>query len=144
MSSVSSTASTPYASQTGSTASFKQIQSDFQALQSALQSGNVSSAQTAYSALQKDAPELFQSSSSSSTNPLSSALSSLGTALQSGNLSDAQTAMASLTQALKGHHHHHHSSEDSSSAPSETAAPDLLTGASDTDSSTGTNLSAIA
>jgi hypothetical protein len=144
MSSVSSSTSAAYASQTGSTARLKQIQSDFQALQGALQSGNVGSAQTAYAALQKDAPEPFQSSSSSPTNPLSSAFSSLGTALQSGNLSDAQTAMALLTQALKGHHHPHHSSGDPSSATTETATPDLLTGSTDSDSSTGTNLSAIA
>jgi hypothetical protein len=110
MSSISSVSSNSDASQADSLTNFQQIKSDFQTLASAIQSGNISSAQQAYAALQKDAPALFQGASSQggSSDPLASALSSLGTALQSGSITSAQQALAALQQTVQGHHHHHH------------------------------------
>ena len=94
---------------------FQQRAQDFKALQTALQSGDLSSAQQAFSALQHDMPRLAQSANATSqTSPvsqLSQDFQSLQSALQSGDLSSAQQAFASLTQDLqsahKGHHHRH-------------------------------------
>jgi outer membrane protein assembly factor BamD (BamD/ComL family) len=120
---------------TGAQNSFRK---DFKALQSALQSGDLSSAQQAFTALQKDNPNFAQamsgSNSSSQTNPVSTAFQSLQSALQSGNLSGAQSAFTSLTQALqsthKGHHHHHHHSAgtQASSASASSTTPSSASG----------------
>jgi hypothetical protein len=97
---------------------------DFESLGNALQSGDLSDAQSAFSQLEQDMPGLSQllqsgsSSSSSSTqnSPIATALQSLQSSLQSGDLSGAQQAFANLQQNLQGtsgtHHgrgHHHHS-----------------------------------
>jgi hypothetical protein len=140
MSSIDSVSSSSDTSQTGTVPNFQQIKSDFQALASALQSGNVSSAQQAYAALQKDAPGLFQSNSSqgsSSSDPLASALSSLGTALQSGNLANSQQAFAALQQTVQGHHHHHHKGGDDQSPAVTVGSDETQASSSSTSSSTG-------
>jgi hypothetical protein len=111
---------------------YQKIKADMQALSAALQSGNLSSAQSAYATLEKDAPNLAAASqSASTTNPRAQALAALGTALQSGNLSQAQQAFNNLQQAMQGsssataavhgHHHHHHHASGSSTDP--TAVP---------------------
>jgi outer membrane protein assembly factor BamD (BamD/ComL family) len=104
-----------------------QVQSDFQALGKALQSGNLTVAQQAYATLQQDLPASQSSSSATSSNPLSA----VGQALQSGNLTAAQQAFA----ALKGHHHghHHHGGGSAVSAPASTPT-----------ATTGTSLNAVA
>jgi DNA-binding FadR family transcriptional regulator len=111
----------------------QQQQQDFQALGSALQSGNLSGAQTAFAALQQQlqsqsaqTTQQPSSSNSSSSNPVSSDFQTLSNALQSGNLSDAQNAFAQLqsdlqTQRGHGHHHHHGGSRGASSAPAQTS-----------------------
>jgi hypothetical protein len=97
---------------------------DFESLGNALQSGDLSDAQSAFSQLEQDMPglsQLLQSGSSSSSSatqnsPIATALQSLQSSLQSGDLSGAQQAFSSLQQNLQGtsgtHHgrgHHHHS-----------------------------------
>jgi hypothetical protein len=114
---------------------FSQFQTDFQQLGSALQSGDLSTAQGAFSALQNlltnasAATRSQQSQNGQST--LSTDLNTLGQALQSGNLSNAQAAHTKVQQDMQtvqashrsGHHHHQHAdaSQDSSSASSSTS-----------------------
>jgi hypothetical protein len=96
---------------------FQQQKTDWQSLSNALQSGDLSGAQQAFSSLQNDRTQLkslFQSQNgqNSSQGTLQTDLQNLATALKSGNLSDAQAAFATLQQDIKalkgGHHHHHH------------------------------------
>ncbi|SRR5208283_1620100 len=109
-----------------------QVQSDFQALGQALQSGNLTAAQQAYATLQQDLPASQSSSSTATNNPLSA----IGQALQSGNLTAAQQAFA----ALRGHHHgHHHHGGGSSAVASAVSTP-----AGTATATTGTALNAVA
>ena len=102
----------------------QQRRQDFNNLAQALQSGDLSGAQQAFSDLQ----QLRQSSSSNlssatqpsnqSTNVIAQDFTALGDALKSGDLSQAQSAFAKLGQDLKaaqggsghthGAHHGHH------------------------------------
>jgi hypothetical protein len=81
----------------------------FQQLTQALQSGNLTGAQQAFSALTSTA-----SSSGLLSLQLKQSLNSLGSALQSGNLTDARNAYSSVQQALQNsaptaaHHHRPH------------------------------------
>lgn len=88
------------------------FRSDFKALQSALGSGDLSSAQQAFATLQQDNPNFVQAmlggNSSTQTNPVSAAFQSLQSALKSGDLTGAQNAFTSLTQALQSAHKTHH------------------------------------
>src|SRR5271154_2123449 len=74
---------------------FQQIKQDFKQLSSALQSGNLSGAQSAYGkiqqVLQANQGPSSSSSASNTTSLLQSDFSTLGQALQSGNLSQAQS-----------------------------------------------------
>jgi len=95
------------------------VASNFNALGQALQSGDLSGAQQAFTSLLQSAPTTgasstaSQSSASTSSSASSSAgadLVSLGQALQSGNLAGAQQAFTNLQQAMQaaapagGHH----------------------------------------
>jgi hypothetical protein len=92
--------------------SSSQNQSNFQSLANALQSGNLSAAQSAFTSLE----QTFQNQNSQQpgqSNPVSNDIQSLSSALNSGNLTSAQQAFAQLqkdmqTQQASGHHHHHH------------------------------------
>ncbi len=107
---------------------WQQQAQDFKTLQSALQSGDLSGARSAFAALQKDMANNSQAASSTSasgqSDPLSSAFQALQSALQSGNLSGAQSAFAAIQQDMQNsgstqrahHHHHHHHSSDSASS----------------------------
>jgi len=79
---------------------FAQTRQAFSQLSSALQSGNLTAAQSAYNTLA--ASPLAQS------GPFASAIQQIGQDLQSGNLSDAQSALSSLQQQMQAHRHHHH------------------------------------
>jgi len=89
--------------------------SDFQSLAAALQSGNLQSAQSAFSQIQS----LMQASqgttgqqASGQQSQFSTDFAALGKALQSGDLSGAQAALKKLAQDMqstsKTHRHHHH------------------------------------
>ena len=81
-----STASAPSSSQDS-------IRQAFGQMVSALQSGNITAAQSAYSTLS-------QAGNSNPNSPLSQALAQIGSALQSGNIGQAQQALAALQQQL--------------------------------------------
>jgi hypothetical protein len=90
---------------------FQQIQQEFSALGTALSSGNLSDAQSAFSSLQQSMPSGTQGSTSSesasnSQNPVQTAMTALQQALGTGNVSAAQTAFSQLQSVMKGHHHH--------------------------------------
>ena len=101
---------------------FVQIKQDFQSLGSALQSGNLGAAQTAFSALLQAQQATPQSSGDTAgaapSGSIASAVSALATDLQSGNLSGAQSAFQQIQGQLQssppsshahghGSHHHH-------------------------------------
>jgi outer membrane protein assembly factor BamD (BamD/ComL family) len=138
MSSISSVNSTTNPNQTTNQQSgYTQIAQNFQAIGSSLQSGDLSSAQSALAALQQALQGNSQSNSqTSSSQPFgknsqaNKDYQNLTSALQSGNLSTAQKAYASLQNDLKsaqstksahkGHHHHHAASATSATASSTT------------------------
>jgi len=107
--------------QSGQSSVFAQRRQDFQSLAQALSVGDLSAAQSAFSALQQTFPAAGQDQSvqggSSPSQSMQSAIQALGQALSQGNLPAAQNAFASLQQGLQqsqgqgqvhGHHHHHH------------------------------------
>ena len=103
-------------------AMMQQRKQDFSQLATALQSGNLSGAQSAFSTLQSlngqgqssaASPTAASSNASASGNTISSDFAGLGQALQSGSIANAQSAYAQLqtdmqAQQTSGHHHHHH------------------------------------
>jgi hypothetical protein len=111
---------------------YQQEQQNIANLGNALQSGNLSGAQQAFSAFEQ---VLNSSQNENQTqkapitpgtignNSVSSDLSALGNALQSQNTTSAQTAFNQLLQDLQGaqkghHHHHHHNNNVNSQNPS--------------------------
>ncbi|HVO68257.1 MAG TPA: hypothetical protein VMT12_17405 [Syntrophales bacterium] len=93
---------------------FQQIRDNFQQLEQALQSGNLSGAQQTFAVLQQLMPDLFldnniQNGQTSSGHGLfRTDFNAIGQALKSGNLSDAKAAFTKLQQDVslinKGHH----------------------------------------
>jgi hypothetical protein len=83
----------------------QKIQSEFQKLGQDLQAGNLSQAQSDFSALNQNISAPMQTNSS-----LAQAFGALGSALQSGNLVAAQKAYTTLQQDVQqtGQSHHHH------------------------------------
>ena len=71
------------------------VKKDFEALGSALDSGNLDEAKKAFAQLQKDAP-----SQGGKNNPLSDTIESLGKALDSGDLKSAQEAYGKIKKAM--------------------------------------------
>jgi hypothetical protein len=143
----------------GSSSLKQQGQQDFQSLADALQSGDLSGAQSAFASLMQLLPNSSSSatsqtqsatisSSSSTSNGTSSItndLSALGQALQSGVLTGAQNDFSKLmqdTQAIGGssHHHHHHHKV---SASSQDATNTSTTGSSTDTNSIATDLNAL-
>jgi hypothetical protein len=131
---------------------FKQRQQDVQNLASALQSGDLTGAQTAFAALQKlrqgqQTPSGQQGNNA--TNPIRTDFTALGKALQSGDISGAQSAFATLQkdvqslqqgqggQQVGGHHHHHHHGGNTPEATASPVSPSASNGASP---STGTTI----
>lgn len=158
MSTISSITATTDPSQTGAETHFSQLAKSFQAIGSALQSGDLSSAQSALANFEQAIPGTSQSKSQSKTSQpfgqnsqANSDYKNLTDALQSGNLSTAQKAYASLQNDLanasssastksthRGHHHHHRSSTTDSTASSTaaTTTPSATSATSPTGSST--------
>ena len=153
MSSISSvsSATTPY-NQTTNQGGFGQLVQNFNAIGSALQSGDLSTAQSALTTFQQSLQGGSQTTASQPFGKNSQAntdYQSLTSSLQSGDLAGAQKAFASLQNDLKptqsthaahkGHHHHHGSSATA-------AAPAATTSGSTTGSVVGSDgsLNAIA
>ena len=127
---VSSVSSTLNTYQPDVQSPWKQRAQDFNALQSALQSGDLSGAQQAFAAFQKDMPASAQAAQTAQTNSASTPNSqgakdfqALQSALGSGDLSGAQQAFASLQKDLQsagstGRRHHHHGDSASNATQS--------------------------
>jgi hypothetical protein len=89
------------------------IQNEFQQLGKDLQSGDLSAAQSDYTALQQLVPKLDSNTSSLSTDPRVKAFDQLERDIQSGNLSAAQQDYSNIQQMFQdrsgqGSVHHHH------------------------------------
>ncbi|MGA3088969.1 MAG: hypothetical protein ABSD75_10170 [Terriglobales bacterium] len=118
--SVSGISSSFYSGQTVQNNS-QELQQVFQQLGQDLQSGNLSAAQSDFTALQQLQPQSGSTSSSQNNNPIAQAFSQLSQDLQSGNLSAAQQDYTTIQQAFqsqattRGHHHHHSESGSGSS-----------------------------
>jgi len=84
----------------------QQFQQAFQKLGSDLSSGNLSAAQTDFTALQQVSPG-FASAAQSQSN-IATAFNKLSSDLQSGNLTAAQQDYATLQQDMQNAHGHHH------------------------------------
>jgi len=92
------------------------FQQEFQQLGKDLEAGNLSAAQSDFTALQQLQPGSSAASSTQSSNPITQDLNQLAKDLQSGNTSAAQQDFSQLQQDLQGttihHHHHHHGGSD--------------------------------
>ena len=88
---------------------FQSYRQAFSQLASAIQSGDLSAAQTAFSTL-------ASSPFAQGNSPFAQALQQIGQDLQNGDIAGAQKALASLQQqqAHRGHHHHHHGGGETS------------------------------
>jgi hypothetical protein len=119
-----SSSSDPYSPAVKS--STAQRRQEFQALASALKSGDLGAAQSAFASLQSTQPSASQSQAGQSSRPnsdQSANIQALASALQSGDIAGAQTAFAAL-QKGHGHHHHHPKAADSTAqTPSATSSP---------------------
>ena len=126
MSSISSVNAATEPSQTTTPSGFRQIVEGIEVIGRALQSGDVSSAKNALTALQQALQASAQSSLQNATSQLFGKNSQANTdyknlthALQSGDLSTAQQAYASLQNDLKpAHIVHHHSNATLSTSSS--------------------------
>lgn len=98
------------------------------ALTKAIDSGDLSGAQQAYSALTNS-----QNGSAPDPNsPLGQALSQIGQDLQSGDIGGAQQTLTTLRQSHGHHRHHHAAAPTDTSSQTQTSAP--------TSTSSSTNL----
>ena len=103
-------------------------QQEMQQLGQALQSGNLSAAQSDFATLRaafsQPATATGSTSTSSSSNSVAQAFNQLGTDLQSGNVSAAQKDFSTVQQDLQSNlsnnrfHHHHHLSSGGGSGDS--------------------------
>ena len=136
----------------------QQRQQDFKSIANALQSGDLSTAQSAFASLLQTFPNssspvnnLTQNAtaasatgSGNSANSVSSDLSALGQAIQSGDLTGAQNDFSKLMrdmQSIGGGHHHHHHYKTSANAPQTTTA--AATGSDASTNSIATDLAAL-
>jgi len=124
--SISSVSASNNQYQTTNQTGYAQIAQNFQAIGTALQSGNLSSAQSALTTFQQSLPS--NSSQTSNSQPFgknsqaNSDYQSMVSALQSGNLSSAQQSYSSLQSDLKSAHgHHHHRSSGATSSDTSTS-----------------------
>jgi DNA-binding FadR family transcriptional regulator len=130
--------------------SFAQSFKDLKAIGSALQSGDLTTAQSALATFQQDLQTTSQTSASQPFGQNSQAnkdYQSLASALQSGDLAAAKKAFASLQTDLKaankGHHHHHHGSSTTSPTSQTNSATPSSTVDSDGDNN-GSKVNATA
>jgi hypothetical protein len=137
----------PY--QTNYQSGFGQMVQNFNAIGSALQAGDLTTAQSALTTFQQALPG---SSSTSASQPFgknsqaNTDYQSLTSSLQSGNLASSQKAFTSLqkdlkpaqtTQAAHKGHHHHHSSSATAATSAATTTSSIVS--STTNSSTNSN-----
>ena len=115
--------------QSVSTNQWQQRQQSFQNLMSALQSGNLSAAQSAYATLTGGSASSSTATAATSTatsatgtasaSSNTSPLAQIGQALANGDLAGAQAAAQQLQASrAAGHHHHHHGGSSGSGSGS--------------------------
>lgn len=123
---------------TSNQANFRQTFTD---LVGALNSGNLSDAQQAYSVLSQ-LQNSGQGPSPNSSTPLAQALNQIGQDLKNGDVTGARQTLASLQQAQGGHHHHHghHAHGADASSSSQTTPTPLLQGDTSTSSPNSINI----
>jgi hypothetical protein len=107
-----------------SQAGFKQHLQDFKALDNALQSGDLSAAQSAFAAFQRDvqksSPAAQGSQPFGKNDQEAKDVETLQSALKSGDLSGAQKAIAALKHDMKaGRARHHHHAQAPSPSPTD-------------------------
>jgi soluble cytochrome b562 len=115
---------------------FSKIRQAFDNLGNALQSGNLSDAQSAFGALSQLRADGSQGTSgaqgANSNNPVANDMAAVGQALQSGDLAAARSAFAKVQQdarsAHHGHHHHRRREESIGNATAIEAGPSTGTG----------------
>jgi hypothetical protein len=112
------------------------IRQAFSQLGNALQSGDLSAAQSAYTTLS-------QSPAAQGNGPFAQALQQIGQDLQSGDIAGAQKALAALQQQVKGHHHHHHGGGQPAQAASNNAAQSSNTTSNDGDANDATTTATV-
>jgi hypothetical protein len=124
--SISSISSNSYAYPTPDTNNRDQFRTDFSNLATALSSGDLSGAQSAFSALQQLQPGRFSTSPNAggtpgigATSSIGADIATLGDALKSGNLTAAQDAFKKVQQDMQSMHHGHHHHKQVSSAQSD-------------------------
>jgi DNA-binding FadR family transcriptional regulator len=114
-----------------------QFRQEFNALASALQSGDLSGAQQAFAALQKLLPSSSAGNQTqtgqqgSGQNTFATDFNALGQALQSNDPQKAQEAFAKLEQdiqSVQGRHHHHHHHRKASDSTQGTTGKQTQTG----------------
>lgn len=89
----------------------------FSQLVSAIRSGDLDAAQSAYTS--------FSQSSAGQTGPLSQVAGQIGAALQSGDIGQAQQTLAALAKGAHHHGGHHHGgSTTQAAAPATTTSAD--------------------
>ncbi|HUA68768.1 MAG TPA: hypothetical protein VMA13_09500 [Candidatus Saccharimonadales bacterium] len=147
---ISSVGATTNSYPTSSTDGFTQLFNDFKSIASDIQSGDLTTAQSALSTFESDLQSnggqnpLSQLFSNNST--LGTDLQNLQTALQSNNSSSAQSAFQTLIQDMQTamqthgthrHHRHHHVNNDGDSDDQAFGSTGTTAG-SDTDSDSGT------
>ena len=92
-------------------AAFKQKTEDFKALASAIQSGDLTGAQSAYDTVAKDIQNNPRIAKSGKNDQINKDLSTLGDAIKAGNADAAKQAFATLARDLKGLRHGGHKHE---------------------------------
>jgi len=89
------------------------------ALTKAIDGGDLSSAQQAYSAL----TDSQNGNTPDPNSPLGQALAQIGQDLQSGDIGAAQQALSALRSQKHGHHHHHHAASADDTPTASTTLP---------------------
>jgi len=129
--------------------SLRQRFQDFKALGTAIESGDLTSAQTALAAVQKDIQNDPRIAKSAKSDQITKDLAALGDAIKSGDTTATKQAFATLTQDLKGlrHGRHAHKADndgDKDDGGTGADAATTPTAASSAASLVGSSLNAIA
>lgn len=106
-------------------AAFRQKMEDFKGLAQAVNSGDLTSAQTALDAVTKDIQSDRRIANSGKSDQINKDLAALGDAIKSGDTDATKQAFTTLAQDLKGVRHggHHHRVDNDGDADDGGSAP---------------------
>jgi DNA-binding FadR family transcriptional regulator len=133
------------------------LSSEFKSLVTAIQSGDLKSAQNAFSQIQslmkssQSAQAVTAVQPSTQQSELNADFTALGNALQSGDLNGAQDALKKLGQDVQStsstgkahHHHHHHGGKSPSDAIASSTTVSSAAAANGSAGSSGNNLNIL-